>query len=309
MVGLNAPYENLPQSVRVVEVAPRDGWQSLLEFIPTASKIELVEELAGCGFAEIEVTSFVNPRAIPQLQDAAAVLAGVKPRPGLVRSALVPNRRGLEAALATSVDKLVFFISASDTHNRKNLGCPQAETLSEIAAMSRQVGSEKAMRVSVSNVFGCPFEGEIGYDAVVGLVARLVELGLSEITLCDTLGVAVPDQVYLYAAGLKEEFPEVDFGLHLHDSCGRALACVMAGLQAGIDRYDTAAGGLGGCPFAPGAAGNLATEDLLSCLERMGIATGIDSRRLLAAARRQAGMVKSQLSRMLAFSDGYHCDQ
>ena len=307
MVALNAPYEKLPECVRVVEVAPRDGWQNLFEFIPTATKIELVEELAGCGFTEIEVTSFVNPKAIPQLQDAAAVLAGVKPRPGLVRSALVPNRRGLEAALETSVDKLVFFISASDTHNRKNLGCPQTETLAEIVAMFRLVGSEKAMRVSVSNVFGCPFEGEIGYDVVAGLVARLVELGLNEITLCDTLGVAVPDQVYLYTSGLKEEFSEVDFGLHLHDSCGRALAGVMAGLQAGIDRYDTAAGGLGGCPFAPGAAGNLATEDLLACLERMGIKTGIDSERLLALARRQAGLVDSQPSRMLAFTDGYRC--
>jgi hydroxymethylglutaryl-CoA lyase len=304
---LRTPYENLPGSVRVVEVAPRDGWQNLVDFIPTATKIELIKELADCGFAEIEVTSFVNPKAIPQLRDAAAVLAAVEPRPGLVRSALVPNRRGLEAALRTSVDKLVFFISASDTHNRKNLGCSQAESLAGIEAMVRLAGSEKALRVSLSNVFGCPFEGEIDYRAVADLVSRLVGLGLSEITLCDTLGVAVPDQVYRYAAGLKEAFPEVDFGLHLHDSCGRALACVMAGLQAGIDRYDTAAGGLGGCPFAPGAAGNLATEDLLACLERMGITTGIDSDRLLGAARRQAGLVAAQPSRMLAFTDGYRC--
>jgi len=304
---LSAPYENLSGFVRVVEVAPRDGWQNLPQFIATADKIALIEDFAACGFAEIEVTSFVNPKAIPQLRDAAAVLAGLGPCPDLVRSALVPNRRGLEAALATSVDKLVFFISASPTHNCRNLGCSQAETLAEIENMLALVPPEKSCRVSVSNVFGCPYEGDIGYEAVFDLVERLAGLGIGEITLCDTLGVAVPDQVYLYAASFREALPEVDFGLHLHDSCGRALACVMAGLQAGIDRYDTAAGGLGGCPFAPGAAGNLATEDLLSCLDRMGIATGIDTARLLAAARRQAAVVGAGSSRMLAFAEG--CEQ
>ncbi|NPA25114.1 MAG: hydroxymethylglutaryl-CoA lyase [Deltaproteobacteria bacterium] len=301
---MSGTYGNLPEAVRIVEVAPRDGWQNLGEFIPTATKVELVSELAACGFAEIEVSSFVNPRAIPQLADAAQVLAGLETPAELIRSVLVPNRRGLVAALESPVDKLVFFISASDTHNHKNLGCSQADTLVEIEAMQALVPEDRARRVSVSNVFGCPYEGEIAYDAVSRLVAALVQTGLSEITLCDTLGVAVPDQVYLFCASLQEQFPEVDFGLHLHDSCGRALACVMAGLQAGITRYDSAAGGLGGCPFAPGAAGNLATEDLVSCLERMGIATGVDPEKLLAAARRQAGIVRAGNSHMLAFTAG-----
>jgi hydroxymethylglutaryl-CoA lyase len=157
-------------------------------------------------------------------------------------------------------------------------------------------------RVSISNVFGCPYEGDIPYPAVKRLVADLEVIGLREITLCDTLGVATPDQVYDFSVDLKRAFPALDFGLHLHDSCGRALACVMAGLQAGIDRYDAAAGGLGGCPYAPGAAGNLAMEDLLFTFDKMGIKTGIDSQALLEYVRRQALITDSGSSHMLAFS-------
>ena len=297
-------YNSLPTAVRLVEVAPRDGWQNLVNFIPTEIKVGLIDDLASCGFREIEVSSFVNPKAIPQLKDAAAVFKAIKPLAGLTTAALVPNRRGLTPALAAGVDKIVFFISASDVHNRKNLGCPQSETLVEIEAMLKIVPGDVARRVSISNVFGCPYEGEISFSAVARLVESLAAIGFEEITLCDTLGAATPDQVYNFSCRLQEILPEIDFGLHLHDSCGRALACVMAGLQAGIDRYDTAAGGLGGCPYAPGAAGNLATEDLLFCLDRMGIKTGINSQALLAVARRQAQMTKSGNSHMLAFSAG-----
>ena len=285
-------------------MAPRDGWQNLADFIPTETKVELIDELARCGFKEIEVSSFVSPKAIPQLQDAAEVFKAIKPLAGLTTAALVPNRRGLEPALAAGVGKIVFFISASDTHNRKNLGCPQAQTLTEIEAMFKLLPDAVVSRVSISNVFGCPYEGEIIFSAVAELVESLARVGFKEITLCDTLGVATPDQVYSFSCQLQESLSEIDFGLHLHDSCGRALACVMAGLQAGIDRYDTSAGGLGGCPYAPGAAGNLATEDLLFCLDRRGIKTGIDSQALLAVARRQAKVTKSGNSHMLAFSAG-----
>lgn len=297
-------YDNLPSVVRIVEVAPRDGWQNLVDFIPTKTKVELINGLAGCGFKELEVSSFVSPKAIPQLQDAAAVFKAIKPVAGLTTAALVPNVRGLQPALAAGVEKIVFFISASETHNRKNLGCQQIETLTEIEAMFKSLTVEQFCRVSISNVFGCPYEGDIAFSAVAKLVEGLAKIGLKEITLCDTLGVATPDQVYNFSCSLQESFPGIDFGLHLHDSCGRALACVTAGLQAGIDRYDSAAGGLGGCPFAPGAAGNLATEDLLFCLDRMGIKTGIDSQALLTVARRQAQIVKSGNSHMLAFSAG-----
>ncbi|MBN2809405.1 MAG: hydroxymethylglutaryl-CoA lyase [Deltaproteobacteria bacterium] len=297
-------YNKLPRAVRLVEVAPRDGWQSLVDYIPTEIKVELIDDLADCGFKEIEISSFVSPKAIPQLKDAGAVFRAIKRQPGLITAALVPNLRGLEPALAAGVDKIVFFISASNTHNRKNLGCAQKETLLEIQTMQQHLPDNLARRVSISNVFGCPYEGDIAFAAVVELVESLIGIGLLEITLCDTLGVATPDQVYNVSARLQELWPKVDFGLHLHDSCGRALACVIAGLQAGIDRYDTAAGGLGGCPYAPGAAGNLATEDLLFCLERMGIKTGIDSQALLAVARRQARITRSSGSHMLAFTAG-----
>jgi len=290
--------------VRLVEVAPRDGWQSLADFIPTETKVKLIDELAGCGFKEIEVSSFVSPKAIPQLKDATAVFKAIKEVPGLITAALVPNPRGLTPALAAGVGKIVFFISASDTHNRKNLGCPQGQTLTEIAAMYKLLPDTVARRVSISNVFGCPYEGDIDFSVVAELVESLSGIGFKEITLCDTLGIATPDQVFRFSSQLQEKLPEIDFGLHLHDSCGRALACVMAGLQAGIDRYDTSAGGLGGCPYAPGAAGNLATEDLLFCFDRMGINTGIDSQALLAVARRQALVTKSGNSHMLAFSIG-----
>jgi hydroxymethylglutaryl-CoA lyase len=297
-------YDNLPTFVRLVEVGPRDGWQNLADFIPTETKVELIDDLGRCGFKEIEVSSFVSPKAIPQLKDAADVFRSIKPFSDLVTAALVPNERGLISALATDVGKIVFFISASDTHNRKNLGCSQVQTLAEIGVMLKSVPDDLARRVAISNVFGCPYEKEIAFPAVDRLVGSMYALGFSEITLCDTLGVAAPDHVYNFSCRLQENFPGIDFGLHLHDSCGRALAGVMAGLQAGIDRYDTAAGGLGGCPFAPGAAGNLATEDLLFCLDRMGIKTGINSQQLLGVARHQAKVTKSGISHMLGFSAG-----
>ena len=168
----------------------------------------------------------------------------------------------------------------------------------------KPVPGDAPRRVSISNVFGCPFENDIAFSSVDRLVGSLRGLGFHEITLCDTLGVATPDRVYSFSCRLQESFPTIDFGLHLHDSCGRALACVMAGLQAGITRYDTSAGGLGGCPFAPGAAGNLATEDLLFCLDTMGITTGVNSQELLNVARRQAKLIQSGNSHMLAFSQG-----
>ncbi len=300
-------YQDLPAAVSLVEVGPRDGWQNLAEFIPTATKVQLIDDLIACGFREIEVSSFVNPKAIPQLKDAAAVVAAIKAGPGLLTAALVPNRRGLEPALKAGVGKIVFFISASDTHNRKNLGCQQSETLIEIGMMLRELPANARYRVSISNVFGCPYEKKISFSAVEGLVRELFHRGFREITLCDTLGVATPDQVYRYSYELRQKFPSGDFGLHLHDSCGRALAGVMAGLQAGIKRFDSAAGGLGGCPFAPGAAGNLATEDLLFTLDEMGIETGIDSQKLLACARRQLRITGSGGSHMLSFSGS--CNQ
>jgi len=290
--------------VEIVEVGPRDGWQNLPDFIATNRKIALVNSLAGCGFREIEVSSFVSPRAIPQLRDAAAVFAGLQRSPAVTFAALVPNERGLAQAAAAGVDKAVFFISASETHNRENLGRSIGESLADFAAMMARLPAGMAVRASISNVFGCPFEGEVPIERVIWLLGKLRGLGIEEITLCDTWGVATPSQVYRVVCQVRDAGAEVDLGLHLHDTCGRALAGVMAGMQAGIRRFDAALGGLGGCPFAPGAAGNLATEDLAACLAAMDVATGID----LAALRRTLDelrqVVPAAASHMAAFWDG-----
>lgn len=293
-------YRNLPDRVKIVEVAPRDGWQNLPDFITTSTKVDLINGLLSCGFQEIEITSFVNPKAVPQLRDAAEVVAQCRCK-NVETSVLVPNRRGLRAAQEAGAEKLVFFISASEPHNQSNLGCGQAQSLDEIDVMFHQAVQEHDCRVSISNVFGCPFLGRVEFAAVSGLVEDLYDIGLREITLCDTLGVANPSQVFEFCAELQNLFTDVDFGLHLHDSCGRALAGVIAGMQAGISRFDSAAGGLGGCPFALGAAGNLATEDLLYCLEAMGIVTGVDPETLLQMVRRQTSLIAAGNGHMLEF--------
>ncbi|NIA20053.1 MAG: hydroxymethylglutaryl-CoA lyase [Xanthomonadaceae bacterium] len=230
------PYENLPEVVTIVEVGPRDGWQNLLEFIPTEQKIILVNTLSACGFAEIEVSSFVSPRAIPQLRDADQVFAGIDRVSGTIYSALVPNQRGLKQALAAGVDKVAFFISASETHNRENIGQSIAETLADIKEMLQMVPASLGIRVSVSNVFGCPYEGKVSVDRVAWLLKKIIAWGVEEITLCDTWGVATPGQIFSLLKYLDNQDIKSNFGLHLHDSCGRALAGVIAGLQWGITR-------------------------------------------------------------------------
>ncbi len=300
------PDQDLPGTVSIVEVGPRDGWQNVAEFIPTRRKIDMINAFSACGFAEIEVTSFVSPRAIPQLRDAAEVFAGIDRVPGVVYSALVPNERGLKQALAAGVDKLVFFISASETHNRENLGQGIAQTLAGIERMMASIGSVKPVRVAVSNVFGCPFEGKVPPERVAELLEKLVALGIREVTLCDTLGVATRGQIFSVLSYLDTCGFESDFGLHLHDSCGRALAGVVAGLQGGITRFDSSLGGLGGCPFAPGAAGNLATEDLVFCLEEMGIKTGVSRDLILQAAGMLEKNVDQLAGHMLSFLRGCH---
>ncbi|MEA2110238.1 MAG: hydroxymethylglutaryl-CoA lyase [Pseudomonadota bacterium] len=298
------PYEGLPEAVTIVEVGPRDGWQNLSEFIPTEQKIVLINALSACGFAEIEVSSFVSPRAIPQLRDADQVFAAIDRVPGTVYSALVPNQRGLKQALTAGVDKVAFFISASETHNRENIGQSIAETTADIEAMLQKVPASLGVRVSISNVFGCPYEGNVPVNQVADLLKKIIAWGVEEITLCDTWGVATPGEIFSLLKYLDDQDIKSDFGLHLHDSSGRALAGVIAGLQWGITRFDTALGGLGGCPFAPGAAGNLATEDLVFCLEEMGVKTGISQDLLLRAANMLEKNVHHLASHMIPFFRG-----
>ncbi len=274
--------------VRITEVGPRDGLQNEAAIIAAADKIALVDALSAAGFPEIETTSFVSPKWVPQLADAAEVMAGVERRPGTIYSALVPNEKGLARALEAGAQKLSIFTAASESFCGRNLNASIAESIDRFApviAAARDGGLP--LRGYVSCVVECPYEGRIAPTAVLDTVRRLLDAtdGAVEIALGETLGVAVPDEIdrVLDAVSAAVPIPEID--LHLHDTRGFALACVDRALSLGVRAFDASCAGLGGCPYAPGAAGNLATEDLLAFLERGGWATGIDAAAVDAAGR------------------------
>ena len=266
-----------PARVTVYEVGPRDGLQNEKEIVPTAVKIEFIEKLADAGFAAIETTSFVKPSAVPQLADAAEVVKGVKRRSGIRFPALVPNLKGFEAARAVGVREIAVFTAASETFNRKNINCGIEESIERFRPVVAAAGEEKIrVRGYISTAFGCPYEGRIEPESVREVVHMLLDLGIEEISIGDTIGVARPNQVYdlieaLYASGVSRDV----LALHFHDTRGTALANVCAGLDCGVTIFDSSAGGLGGCPYAPGASGNLATEDLLYLLDGLGIRTDV----------------------------------
>ena len=285
-----------PEAVTVREVGPRDGLQAEERVLSTEDKVRLIDALTEAGFRRIEVTSFVHPRAIPQLADAEEVLARIRRRPGVVYSALVPNLRGAERALACGVDEITLFVSASETHNRHNVRRSIAESLAGFAAVAeRAAAAGVPLTGYVVTAFGCPYEGDVPGEQVERIVATYAGLGAVAVYLGDTTGMANPAQVYRLCSRLKDRFPDLTLGLHFHNTRGAALANVVAGLQAGITVYDGAVGGLGGCPYAPGATGNVATEDLVHMLEEMGIATGVDLDRLLAAARLAQRLIGREL--------------
>jgi hydroxymethylglutaryl-CoA lyase len=274
----------LPKLAHITEVGPRDGLQNEAHNLPTADKIALVRQLAAAGCKEIEVTAFVSPKAIPNLADAAEVVAGTAGL-GITRFALVPNARGYQRALDAGIDGITLVMSATDSHSRKNLNCTVQDSIDELAPLAARARADGlAARLSISMVFGCPFEGNPGFERILGLVDTMAGRGFTRIGLCDTIGIANPQQVHDWSSRLRAAFPEVDFELHLHDTYGRGLANVLAGLAAGVTRFDSCVGGLGGCPFAPGATGNVATEDLVDLLGASGIATGIEVPGLLAAS-------------------------
>jgi hydroxymethylglutaryl-CoA lyase len=265
------------ERVILKEVGPRDGLQNEPGFVPTEVKVELVNRLARAGFRHIEVSSFVNPKWIPALADAEEVFARIERMPGVEYSALVPNERGLERALAVNVDAVNVFMSASETHNRKNINKSIAETypvLKPVIEGAKRAG--KPVRGYVSTVFGCPYEGPVSLDQVRSVCVRLLELGVDELSLGDTIGVAVPTQVTEVVEAIAKEVGLDRLALHFHDTRGMAIANVVAGYQAGVRVFDGSIGGLGGCPYAPGASGNVATDDLLYLFAGMGIETGID---------------------------------
>lgn len=277
---------NLPASVIIKEVGPRDGLQNEKTNITTEDKIAWIDQLAQTGVQSIEITSFVKPNWIPALADAFDVAKGISRVPGVTYTALVPNLQGLNRALEADVDETAVFMSASETHNQKNINKTIAETfpiLREVVLESLAAG--KQVRGYVSTVFGCPYEGKVAVEKVIDVAEHLFELGIGELSLGDTIGVANPRQVQFVLEELFKRFPAEKLAMHFHDTRGTAMANILASLDMGITTFDSSIGGLGGCPYAPGASGNVATEDVLYMLEQMGIQTGINQEKLLAAAQ------------------------
>lgn len=274
------------------EVATRDGFQNEKTFIDTEQKIALIDALSQCGYAKIEVTSFTSPKAIPALRDAEAVMAGIHRQKGVEYTVLVPNVRGAERALGCGIDEANLVMSVSEPHNRSNLRMTREQSFAQLRDVVGVIGrGPVAVNVSLSTVFGCPMQGDVPADDVLGWVGRFAELGVRGVTLCDTTGMAYPTQVEALSRRVRERFPELQLTLHFHNTRGMALANTLAALQAGIDRFDASLGGLGGCPYAPGASGNVCMEDLVHMLDLMGYDTGLQLDRVLAASARLPGLI------------------
>jgi isopropylmalate/homocitrate/citramalate synthase len=286
----------LPPRVTVVEVGPRDGLQNEKGVVPTAVKVAFVDALSASGLGVIEVTAFVSPRWVPQMADAADVLAGIVRRPGVRYTALVPNLAGLARAREAGVTEIAIFAAASETFSQRNINQTVEQSLATYAGVCAEALAD-GMRVRgyLSTCFGCPFEGAVPPARVAEVAARLLDLGVFEVAVSDTIGVAHPGQVGEVLDAVTARVPLAQVALHLHDTRGTALANVLAGLQYGVTTFDSAAGGLGGCPYAPGAAGNLATEDLLYMLHGLGIDTGVSLEAVVAASSQVSAAIPHPL--------------
>jgi hydroxymethylglutaryl-CoA lyase len=286
----------LPKAVHIVEVGPRDGLQNEVKIIPTAQKAEFVRLLAETGLQDIEVASFVHPKWVPQLADAQDLLAQL-PLNGKVRySALVPNMKGLERAINSGIRRIAVFTAASETFNRKNINMGIQESIETFRpVVARALNEGMSVRGYVSSCFVCPYEGAVAKEKVSEVTGALLELGADEISIGDTIGAATPKDVEGVATYLIERFPVERLAMHFHDTYGTAIANVYQALQMGITTFDSSAGGLGGCPYAPGAAGNVSTEDLLYLLDRLGIETGVS----LNLIRRASHFIAAELAREL----------
>ncbi|MDH3201874.1 MAG: hydroxymethylglutaryl-CoA lyase [Myxococcales bacterium] len=287
---------NLPTEVSVYEVAPRDGLQNESAQVATHAKVRLIEALVDAGITRIEVGSFVASKWVPQMADADEVFRMIERRPGVTYSGLCPNARGLHRALEADVDEIAVFVSASETHNQKNVNKTIAETLSVFeAVIGPAVAQGLRVRGYVSTMWGCPYEGDVDPKRGLELARRLLGEGCYQVSLGDTIGVGTPLQTHRILELFLSEVPVEQIALHLHDTRGTALANVLVGLQMGVTTFDSSVAGLGGCPFAPGAAGNLATEDLVYTLQGMGIETGIDLDRLWQAGQVAEAIVGREL--------------
>lgn len=287
---------NLPKSVTIVEVGPRDGLQNEVQFVPTDRKIELIEKLSETGLKRIEITSFVHPKAILQLRDSEEVVKRVRKKPGVIYSAPVPNEKGLERALASEVKEIALFVSASETHNQKNVRMSISESLNGFRNIAgRALANGIQMRGYIITTFGCPYEGKVAPEKVGYIIGEYQALGVHEIALGDTTGMANPVQVSQMVERIKPKMGKMSLAIHFHDTRGTALANVLAALQGGVTVFDGSIGGMGGCPYAPGASGNVATEDLVNMLEEMGIETGIDLQGLIDCAKYAREIVQRDL--------------
>lgn len=287
-----------PAQVSIREVGPRDGLQNESAWVPTEQKIALINALANTGLKRIEAVSFVHPKAIPQMRDAAEVVAGIERVPGVVYSAIVPNAAGANRAVAAKMDEVEIFLSASESHNRKNVRMSVAESLEAAQEIARILGeANMPFDAVISTAFGCPYEGDVPVERVMWVAEKLLELSPRpvRITLGDTTGMANPLLVDRIVGEFQEKFPDVTLSLHFHNTRGSGLANVLAGLQRGVTYFDSSLGGLGGCPYAPGATGNITTEDLVNMLHDMGISTGIDLEKLLECARLAQAFVGREL--------------
>jgi hydroxymethylglutaryl-CoA lyase len=282
------------------EVVTRDGFQIEPEFIATDAKVQLVDALSGCGYAKIEVTSFTSPKAIPMLRDAEEVMGRIRRVPGVEYTVLVPNLRGAERALESRADELNLVMSTSETHNLANLRMPREKSFAALAEVIRVVGGRTPVNVSLSTCFGCPMEGEVPQEEVLAWAQRFADLGVRGLTICDTTGMAHPEQVSRMCEALQQRFGGLQLTLHFHNTRGMGLANVLASVQAGIVRFDGSLGGLGGCPYAPGASGNISSEDAIHMLAAMGYDTGIDLPRLLQVARALPAIVGHEVPGQVA---------
>jgi hydroxymethylglutaryl-CoA lyase len=276
--------EHAPMAVKVVEVGPRDGLQNEAKNVATSDKVRLIQALAEAGLKNIEITSFVSPKWIPQLADGLDLAKALHLPPDVVTSALVPNAKGYESAHQAHLQQVSLFMSATESHSKKNINKSIDEAiaaLSEVAIAAKRDGH--SVRCYVSVVFSCPYEGQVDAKQVAKITQRLVDMGVDEISLGDTIGAATPNQVISLVKLISQQLPLNKIALHFHDTRGTALANVLAGLDAGVSIFDASVGGMGGCPYAPGAAGNLATEDLIYMLHGLGIKTGVDLDRLVDA--------------------------
>ncbi|MEC3609278.1 hydroxymethylglutaryl-CoA lyase [Bacillus glycinifermentans] len=277
---------NIPQNIRIKEVGPRDGLQNEQVVLSAGDKIAWIDMLSETGLSYIEITSFVHPKWIPSLADALEVAKGIKRKHGVTYAALVPNAKGLERALEGDIDEAAVFMSASETHNMKNINKSIDETLPVLKEVTTEAAKAKrTARAYLSVAFGCPYEKTVPLDRIIRIVDTLFDMEICELSLGDTIGAANPVQVELMLEALLKRFPKEKIALHFHDTRGMALANMLTAMNMGITAFDGACGGLGGCPYAPGSSGNAATDDLIYMCAQMGIETGVDLGKLLAAAR------------------------